>query len=250
MVRRLLAGLVALVWWGGAMAADSALLRVGTALDRPPLSYQSEGEWVGIEADFARVLAAQLGRKLQPVTMERAALLPALQRGDIDIAMAGLTIDDSALAQADFTLSYQRSGLLPIIRVVDVQRFRGPGSLMQGGYRLGYVRDSGGERVATELLGIKDATGFDAPAQGLQALLDGKIDLLLDRAATSWVLPTEPRYGDLMSIDRLLTEEPLAWAVRKGDDGWRRQLDAELERMRQTGVLQHVLDRWVPVQPQ
>ncbi len=249
MVWRLLAGLMALVWWAGAMAADSAVLRVGTAFDRPPLSFQSEGEWVGMEADFARVLAAQLGRKLQPVPLARSALLPALQSGEIDIAMAGLVIDDAGLAQADFTMSYQKAGLMPVIRVVDVQRFRGPGSLMQPGYRLGYVRDSGGGRVA-EQLGIKDGIGFDAPAQGLQALLDGKIDLLIDRAATSWVLPTEPRYGDLMSLDRLLTEELLAWAVRKGDDAWRQRIDAELGRMRQTGVQQHILDRWVPVQPQ
>ena len=87
-------------------------------------------------------------------------------------------------------------------------------------------------------------------APGLQALLDGKIDLLIDRAATSWVLPTEPRYGDLMSLDRLLTEESLAWAVRKGDEAWRQRIYAELARMRQTGVLQHILGRWVPVQPQ
>ena len=139
---------------------------------------------------------------------------------------------------------------MPVIRVADIQRFRGPGALMQPGYRLGYTRDSGAGRVAEQVLGIKDGAAFDTAEPGLQALLDGKIDLLLDRATTSWRLPTEPRYGDLMSLDRLLTEEPLAWAVRKGNDTLRRQLDAEQERMRQTGVLQHILGRWVPVQPQ
>ncbi len=249
MVWRWLAGLMALVWWMGAMA-DGAALRVGTAVDRPPLSYRNEGQWVGAEADFARVLATQLGRPLQPVVMEREALLPALQRGEVDIVMAGLVIDDAALAQADFAMPYQKSGLMPVIRVVDVQRFHGPGSLMQGGYRLGYTRDSGAGGVVARLLGIEDGVAFDSAEQGLQALLDGRIDLLLDRAPTSWRLPTEPRYGDLMSLDQLLTEEPLAWAVRKGDDSWRRRIDAEMERMRQTGVLQHILGRWVPVQPQ
>lgn len=247
---RWLAGVVALIWVASAMAVETAVLRVGTVYDRPPLSYQSDGEWVGMEADFARVLAAQLGRKLQPVVLERGALLSALQRGEIDIAMAGIAIDEAALAQADFTMPYQKTGLMPVIRVVDIQRFRGPGGLMQPGYRLGFTRDSGGGRYAEQVLGIKQGTSFDTAEQGLQALLDGKIDLLIDRAATSWVLPTEPRYGDLMSLDRLLTEESLAWAVRKGDEVWRQRIDAELARMRQTGVLQHILGRWVPVQPQ
>lgn len=248
MVWRLLAGVAALVWCMGLAAADSGVLRVGTAPDCPPLSYLSDGEWVGIEADFARVLASQLGRRLQPVILPRGELVAALQRDQIDVAMAGLVID--AAAQADFTQPYLKFGLMPVIRVADAQRFLGPGSLMQPGYRLGYVRDSGAGQFAEQVLGNKEGTGFDSAVQGLQALLDGKIDLLIDSAATSWLLPTEPRYGDLMSLDRLLTEEALAWAVRKGDESWRRQLDTELGRMRQTGVLQHVLGRWVPVVPE
>ena len=131
MVQRWLAGVVALVWWVGVAVADGAALRVGTAFDRPPLSYQSEGKWVGMEADFARVLASQLGRQLQPVVLERGALLAALQRGEIDVAMAGIVIDEAALAQADFTLPYQTAGLMPVIRVADIQRFRGPGALIR-----------------------------------------------------------------------------------------------------------------------
>ncbi len=227
--------------------ADNAL-RVGMATDRPPLSFQSDGEWVGMEADFARVLAAQLGRRLQSVALPREQLLAALERGEVDVVMAGLVIDPSA--PASFTLPYQQSGLMPVIRVVDIMRFRGPGALMQPGYRLGYIRDSGAARFCEQVLGRSDGTGFASAEEGLQALLENKIDLLIDSATTSWLLPTEPRYGDLMSLDRLLTEESLAWAVRKGDETWRRRLDDELARMRQTGVLQHVIGRWVPVQPQ
>jgi polar amino acid transport system substrate-binding protein len=247
MVWRLAVALAVWLWCCGAWA-DAAVLRVGTATDRPPLSFQSEGEWVGAEADFARVLATQLGRRLQPVLLPRDQLLPALQRGDVDVVMAGLSIDPSQ--PVEFTMSYQKAGLMPVIRVVDIMRFRGPGALMQPGYRLGCTRDSGAVRFCEQVLGRSDGVAFDSASEGLQALLDNKIDLLVDHAATSWLLPTELRYGDLMSLDRLLTEEALAWAVRKGDESWRRRLDDELARMRQTGVLQHVIGRWVPVQPQ
>ena len=85
---RWLAAVMAVVWALGAAAAETGVLRVGTVFDRPPLSYQDGGQWVGMEADFARVLAAQLGRKLQPVVLERSALLSALQRGEIIVGDA------------------------------------------------------------------------------------------------------------------------------------------------------------------
>jgi ABC-type amino acid transport substrate-binding protein len=45
-----------------------------------------------------------------------------------------------------------------------------------------------------------------------------------------------------------LTEEHLAWAVRKTDIPLRDQLNAALARWRQDGSLQATLDHWIKVQ--
>lgn len=236
-----------------ALAAEP--LRVATSADYPPFTYRAEGDGssdgiVGMEADFARVLASQLGRPLVWRVLPRADLLPALARGEVDIAMAGLALDDASLRQAEFTRPYVHAGLMPLIRTLDVMRFRNPAALLQGGYRVGYVRGGPAGAYVAEQLGEATPLALAGSEEALQALLDGRIDVLIEPAATSWRIATEPRYGDLMSLNRQLTEEQLGWAVRKGDSAFRARLDLELERMRQTGVLQHILDRWVPVAPE
>ena len=51
--------------------------------------------------------------------------------------------------------------------------------------------------------------------------------------------------GDREPHDPGLTDEPLAWAVRKGDTALLQQLNAELEVMRRNGTLQEILGRWL-----
>jgi polar amino acid transport system substrate-binding protein len=227
-------------------------LRVGTAADLPPVIYRAEGEQglevVGIEADFARVLASQLGRPLQWRVLPRDELLGALARGEVDIVMSGLPVGSGA---AEFTRPYLRSGLMALIRTVDVMRFRSPAALLQGGgYRVGFVEGgSAAAWVGEQLQGV-EPVALPGTEAALQALLDGRIDVLVEPAATSWRIATEPRYGDLMSLNRLLTEERLGWALPPGDSAFRARVEQELERMRQTGVLTHILDRWIPVAPE
>jgi ABC-type amino acid transport substrate-binding protein len=81
----------------------------------------------------------------------------------------------------------------------------------------------------------------------LQALLEKRIDVLIDNAATSWAIATEPRYSALMSLNRPLTEEFLAWAVNKNNPQLREQLNQVLFNMKQQQVFEHILNRWIPV---
>jgi polar amino acid transport system substrate-binding protein len=50
-----------------------------------------------------------------------------------------------------------------------------------------------------------------------------------------------------MGLYQLLTEEYLAWAVRKDDSRLHDALNAQLSVLRANGDLQRVLDRWITV---
>ena len=54
------------------------------------------------------------------------------------------------------------------------------------------------------------------------------------------------KYPDLMGHYRFLTKESLAWAVRKDDTTLRAKLDAILEQWEDSGVVEDVLDKWIP----
>jgi ABC-type amino acid transport substrate-binding protein len=241
-------------WW--ISAAEPSLreplkgspLRVGTAADTPPLAFQQDGQVVGMEADLARLLETQLGRPLQFLVLPAAELVPALQRGDVDMVMSGLVITEAREREVDFVLPYYlQAGQMAIIRTEDVMRFRSPVSLLQGGFKVGFVGGSAGERYVKAQMNAATAVSCAQPDECLQGLLARRIDVFIDAASTSWLIATQPRYGALLSLYRPLTDEPLAWAVSKSNPQLRERLDAALTAMRETQIFGHILDRWIPV---
>lgn len=232
---------------GSFVLAAPAPLLVGTAADFPPLTYLKDGVVVGMEADFARLLGAQLGRPLQFKVMLANDLLPALEKGDVDVVMSGWQITSARQQHVEFADAYLKSGLMAVIRTDDVMRFHNPGALWRGGYRVAMTADSAASAFVAANLGSVTMIPVANAGAGLQALLDNRADVLIDDAATSWNIATDPRYGALMSLGRLLTEERLAWAVSKSRPELRDQLNQALLTFRQTGVLEHIYNRWIPI---
>jgi ABC-type amino acid transport substrate-binding protein len=242
LVLALACGCSTLLW-----AASDKPLRVGTAADTPPLAFLQDGKVTGMEADFAKLLQTQLGQPLQFQVLPAADLLPALQRGDIDMAMSGLVITDAREQQVDFTQSYLQAGQMAIIRTEDVLRFRSPVSLLQSGFRVGYVANSAGAAYVRAQMSNATAVQCSNSADCLEGLLSKRVDVFIDAANTSWLIATQPHYSALLSLYRPLTEESLAWAVNKNNPQLRERLSAALQAMRQTQMFEHILNRWIPV---
>lgn len=222
-------------------------LQVGTSADYQPLTYLKDGAVVGMETDFARLLGAQLGKTLQFKVLPAAELLPALEKGEIDLVMSGWRMTPEREQRALFTDPYLHVGLMAIIRTDDVMRFHNPAALLRGGYKVAAV--SGGAATVFITGNFNNVTVVPVVNSqgGLQALQEKRADVFVDDATSSWIIATDPRYGSLMSLGRLLTEEPVAWAVSKKRPELRDQLNRALQTLRQTGVLQHVYNRWIPM---
>lgn len=246
--RRAIAALLATALASWCAAAEKNILRVGTVADNPPLAFQHDGQPAGMEIDLARLLETQLGQLLHMQVLPAADLLPALQRGDIDVAMAGLAVTDARQREVDFARPYYfHAGQMAIIRTDDVLRFRSPASLLQGGFRVGFVGGSAGERYVKAQMADATPVACANADECLQGLLGKRIDVFIDAASTSWLIATQPRYGALLSLYRPLTDEPLAWAVAKNNPQLRDRLDVALEAMQRTQMFEHILNRWIPV---
>jgi len=241
------ASLCAAVLLAAAAMADNAPLRVGTSADIQPLAYQADGRIVGMEADFARFLEAQLGRKVEWRVLAPEALLPALARGEVDLAMSGLTITPDREKQVDFTLPYLETGQMAVIRTDDALKLHNPSRLFSAGLRVGFVRGSAAADYVKSQLDGAQPQACDAAQECLQALLDRRIDVFIGDAAVSWSLATQPRYAALMSLYRPLTEEFLAWAVAKDQPELREQLNQALRELKSQSLFEHILNRWIPV---
>jgi ABC-type amino acid transport substrate-binding protein len=223
-------------------------LRVGIAPTYPPLAFKESGELKGVEVDLARQIAG--GLRMKPVFVELPwdQLIPALLARRIDVIMAGMSITEERRALLTFTEPYLQVGQMALIRMRDAGRLAGPGAMAVPGRRIGVEQGTTGEQYATRSLAGAGVTRFESVARALQALQAGSIDYLIHDAPTIWHLTgnPQPSQADLLGLFTPLTEEYLAWAVRRGDDPLRQKLNVELARLRERGELSAILTRWIP----
>jgi polar amino acid transport system substrate-binding protein len=86
-------------------------LVVGTMGNMPPLNMTSkDGDIFGLEPDLARLLAEAMDVKVKFVTKPFNELLPALQTGEVDMVLSGMTITPERNRKVAFIGPYFISG--------------------------------------------------------------------------------------------------------------------------------------------
>lgn len=227
--------------------SNGPVLRVGVAPAYPPVVFEQDGEIVGIEADLARGLGARLGRRIEFERFDETELIGALERGEVDVVMSGLSITPERAARVRFCLPYLQVGQLALIRSADLGRFGRIHTIRRPGARVGFVYGTTGERFVASELARATSFGFDDVEAGVRSLRAGRIDFFVHDAPTIWRIAGDPEQRDLHGLYQLLTQEELAWAVRRDDAELKARLDATLEQWQREGSLQPVIDRWIPV---
>lgn len=222
-------------------------LIAGVSPDYPPLAFKQEGEVVGIEADNARALSSLMGRPIRLVQMPFAELLPALQSGKIDIVMSGMSVTDERGEQVLFTDSYMDMGQMAIVHRDKAGSFVQPWAIYREGIRIGVEPGTTGAGFAESELRDAQIKYFADPGAAFQGLRANEIDLYIHDAPTSWQLATAGDNNDLISLYHPLTNESLAWAVRKDDTALAQELNSALAKMKANGTLRYILNRWIPV---
>lgn len=238
--------LLAVLLIPGALAAQ--VLRVGMSPDYPPLAYREGDQLVGIEADNARAVGEILGRRIQLVPLTFAELLPALERGEVDVVMSGLTVTAGRSERVAFSAPYLRVGQMAILHESKAARFAQPWSIYREDVRVGVEPGTTGAGFAEAELPDAALSYFDNPEQAFIALREDRIDLYVHDAPTSWRLANGEGTADLISQYSPLTEEQLAWAVRRDDPALLGDLNRALGLMEAKGTLSYILNRWIPVQ--
>jgi len=233
-----------------ATGAPGSELRVGIATNYPPMAFKQDGQIKGIEAEFANQLGTDLGVKIVLVETPWDDLIPALRDHRIDVIMSGMSITEARKELVSFTDPYLKVGQMALIRRADQQRFRKLTKENLSTINVGVVRGTTGEVYARTNLPSAKVTAFDSVDAGVAALRKGEIDAFVHDAPAIWRITGgfDSQERELIGRYRPLTEEYLAWAVRKGDgEPLRQRLNETLARWKANGQIDAVLDHWIRV---
>jgi ABC-type amino acid transport substrate-binding protein len=235
-----------------ATGAPGATLRVGIATNYPPMAFKENGQVTGVEADFATLLGKDLGLKVTLVETPWEELIPALRNGQIDVIMSGMSITAAREKLVSFTQPYLKISQMALYRAADEARFRKRAEIDAAKVRIGVVSGTTGEQYARKNHPHAQVKGFTTVDEGVAALRKGDIDVFVHDAPAIWRVTggLDSPERELAGYYEPLTQEQLAWAVRKPDGALRTRLNRLLGKWKADGQLESVIDHWIPVRKQ
>jgi ABC-type amino acid transport substrate-binding protein len=245
----LIAALSILLAFGSGCAAtppSAPPLRVGIAPDYPPLAFVQDGQGAGVEVDLARTLGAQLGRPITFTSLRWEQLIPALQRGDIDIIMSGMSITPVRQLVIAFSEPYVTNQLRAIFTRPNADRFKTPEAILDAPVRIGVMPGTTADTFVQKNCPKAERIALNTrPDAAFYLLQNPQIDVYIDDTFALAQILSENE-ASLTFLKQPLAENNLAWGVRPDDTDLLRQVNAVLARCKSDGTLDKILTRWIP----
>ena len=228
--------------------SPDATLRVGVSPVFPPMVFKQGKELAGVEVDLARALGEQLGRKVSFVELPWEDQVEALNAGRVDIIMSSMSITAARRYVIEFSRPYLIVGQMTLVRREDQSRYALGFPITPPG-TVGVLKATTGEFLVQRDFPKARRKVFTSAAEAAQALKRKKIDLLISDSTLVWHLAGLYSAEGLAAVPHALSEEQLAWGLRKGDEKLLAAANAFIQKAVQDGTLNRVLRRWTAVAP-
>jgi len=224
----------------------SGELRVGTSADSPPLTMRDrDGKLMGLEIDLVQALGDTMNVKVRFEEIHFAELIPALERGEIDLAVAGMTITPERNARVAFAGPYFVSGNTLLARTrelaetEDVARLDDP--------KLSFAALDGSTNAAFARARLPKAKLVLVPDNdaGVKALLAGEVDGLMSDLQVCTVARWRHPDAELYLRYQPFTTEPLGVALSPDSMLFLNLVTNYLHTLEETGVLAQLKAKWL-----
>jgi len=220
-------------------------LRVGITPSYPPLIFKLGENIAGVEVDLARKLGEELNRPVKFVELSWDDLIPALLEGKIDMIMSGMSITSAREVRVAFTDHYLKSGLLIAMRAEDAQKYISLEDIQENHLAAGVIKDTTGDVFVQKNLPRARMVPYSRADRAAFDLKLRRIDIFVDDALSVIWLVSENE-ADLTALWEPLTEEYIAWGVRRDNREFLAQVNSILRQWKQDGTLHNVLLKWLP----
>ena len=220
-------------------------LIVGLSGDQPPLnSTEKTGEIVGFEPDIAKMLADSLGFSLRLVARPFNELLPALQAGEVDAVISGVTMTPERNLDVAFVGPYFVSGKSVLAKAKTIKSIDDTSDLDNPSMRLVVLAGSTSEIFVKELLPKAQLITATTYEEGVQHVLKDTADALVADFPYCVLQVLQHPEAKLVTLGEPFTYEPLGIAIPGNDPLFTNLVTNFLITMEGTGRLFDMKVRW------
>ncbi len=219
---------------------------VGTCADYPPYESHKQingkDEIVGFDIDTAKEIAKDLGVELELKDMKFDGLLAALDSGNVDFVIAGMTPDAERRKQVDFSKVYYKAIQGVVTRAQDKDSVKDAASL--SGKKIGVQKGTVQEKIANSQIKGAKIKALGKVSDLVLELKNGKVDAIIVE------LPVAKAYisnnNDIALTSLTFTDEEggSAVAIKKGNSELVNEIDKTLDRLMKDNAIEGFFANW------
>ncbi len=239
--------LLLLVLASSTAEAQTRPLVVGSSATYPPFAYETAArEIVGFDVDIIKAIAQKGGLSLKIVNTPFTGVFAALNNGDLDLIISGVTINDRRKQSYDFTAPYFEARQL-----IAVHKNSTVKSLQElAGKKVGVVTGSTGDDVASRAFGKTSANirRFDTTPLIIAELAGYGVDAAIgDNGVIAYRVAEQK---DLKTVnDPAFPREYFGIVVKQGNAALRNTLNTGLAAIQGDGTYARIYKKWFQAEP-
>lgn len=219
------------------VSSSADVLVMGTNATFKPFEYKDGDSVVGFDVDIAKAIAKDSGKELKIEDMSFDGLLPALESGQIDMAVAGMSVTADRAKNALFSDSYYQASQ----QIVVPKNSSISNKYQLQNKKIAVQLGTTGDQAASKISGAQ-VVQFPTVPNALQELASGKVDAaVLDNAPAAQYIVGFPT---LKILDAKLSSESYAIAFKKGNQTLADQANKTIAAMKADGRYDALLKKY------
>jgi polar amino acid transport system substrate-binding protein len=224
---------------------DSGELRVGLSGDQPPLNMTDKnGEIIGLEVDLMKMLTQSMGLNVRFVVRPFADLIPAIERGDVDVVISGMTITPERNARVAFAGPYFISGKSVLTKSQAIASAESATLLNNADQRYAVLAGSTSEIFVQQVLPKAVSVPATDYNTAVQMVLDDKVDAMIADFPICQLSVMRHPEANLSTLMTPFTIEPLGIAMPADDPLLINLIENYLSTLENSGLLIQFKAKW------
>ena len=236
-----------------AAAADTGLglltdgkLVIGTSPDYPPFENLENGEYVGLDIEIGKAVAAELGLEPEFKTLQFDAIIPAVAAGgQVDMGISGFSVDPERAKEINFSDSYYIDDqAIAVMKGGDITADNADEALNADGVIIAVQSGTTGEAYVQENYPKATAQPYGNSTDAFAAMQAGQANAVCtNKAVVERML--KDAYQDAEVVKSIATGEEYAIVVSKDNAALLSAVNDALAKLSASGEIDRLVDQYL-----
>ena len=235
----------------GAAAGDMTLvtegkLTIATSPDYPPFENLENGEYVGLDIEIAKAVAAELGLEPEFKTLQFDAIIPAIAAGgQADMGISGFSVDPERAKEIDFSSSYYIDDqAIAVMKGGEITADNADEALNAEGVKIAVQSGTTGEAYVQENFPNATAQPYGNSTDAFAAMQSGQaVAVCTNKAVVDKMLADA--YQDAEVVKSIATGEEYAIVVSKDNPALTEAINAALAKLQGDGTIDQLIGQFM-----